>query len=165
MEQVAHKTAQGVKPQTNEKATADEAKKAADFKAKKAEAAKRFAENQKKRKEDLITYSKKLIELHTAKKINLPEDVATFFGNIANPPVKAASASASRAGFFEKVFGNEAKVGDSITLLDYMKKTLQAKGQLDKAVKQWAEKGTVVEFVEDKAQPFNSKYVIKAIAK
>ena len=63
------------------------------------------------------------------------------------------------------LFGNEAKVGDSITLLDYMKKTLQAKGQLDKAVKQWAEKGTVVEFVEDKAQPFNSKYVIKAIAK
>ena len=163
MEAVANKTAQGVKPQTNEKATADEAKKAADFKAKKAEAAKRFAENQKKRKEDLVTYSKKLMDLHTAKKINLPEDVATFFGNIANPPVKAASAS--RAGFFEKVFGNEAKVGDSITLLDYMKKTLQAKGQLDKAVKQWAEKGTIVEFVEDKGQPFNSKYVIKAIAK
>ena len=164
MEAVANKTAQGVKPQTNEKASVDEAKKAADFKAKKAEAAKRFAENQKKRKELFTSSMKKLDDLIKTKKITgVPEDLAKYIADVANPPVKAASAS--RAGFFEKVFGNEAKVGDSITLLDYMKKTLQAKGQLDKAVKQWAEKGTIVEFVEDKGQPFNSKYVIKAIAK
>lgn len=162
MEQVANKT--NVKSQAAGNAVAPKsAEKDAEFKAKKAAAAKKFAENQKKRKEELVKHAKVLTDLQSKGTIKMPEDTAAFFAAIANPPVKAAGTS--RTDFFEKVFGNEAKVGDSITLMDYMKKTLQAKGTIDKAIKTWAEKGIVVEYQENKAEPFNSKYVIKAMPK
>ena len=65
--------------------------------------------------------------------------------------------------FFNKVFGDSPKVGDKITLLDYMKKTLKAKADLDKAVKGWAEKGIVVEF-KDAANKLEATYTIVKLA-
>ncbi|MBR6135561.1 MAG: hypothetical protein IKQ22_03655 [Clostridia bacterium] len=131
------------------------AKDDAAFKAKKAEAAKRFAENQKARKEGV----KKLAEELKAKNLieKLSPENQKIIEDILNPATRSGFGGQS---FFNKVFGDSPKVGDSITLLDYMKKTLQAKGKLDKAVKDWAEKGIVVEFTE-KPNQLESVYTIK----
>lgn len=131
------------------------AKDDAAFKAKKAEAAKRFAENQKARKEGI----KKLFEELKAKGIveKLAPEHQKLINEVLTGPARTGFGGQS---FFNKVFGDSPKVGDSVTLLDYMKKTLQAKGKLDKAVKDWAEKGIVVEFTE-KPNQLESVYTIK----
>lgn len=127
----------------------------AAFKAKKAEAAKAFAARQKERKEGI----KKLFEELKAK--NLIEKLAPEHQKLIND-VLAGPARSGFGGqsFFNKVFGDTPKVGDHITLLDYMKNTLQAKGKLDKAIKEWAEKGIVVECTE-KPNKLESVYTIK----
>lgn len=137
--------------QKNEHAVKDDAA----FKAKKAAAAKKFAENQKARKEML----KKLCQYLKDQKIydKLAPEYQKFVDDVLAGPARTGFGGQS---FFNKVFGDEPKVGDSITLLDYMKKTLQAKGKLDKAIKEWAEKEIVVEFTE-KPNQLESVYTIK----
>lgn len=159
MEKVANTQSQvtGSAQKNEHKATND-----AEFKAKKAAAAKAFAERQKQKKEAAIENAKKLIELHTKGTIKLPEDLFKFYNDLANPVVRAAGGSTS--SFINKVFGDEPKVGQSITLLDYMKKTLKSKADLDKAVKLWAEKGIIVEF-KAAANQLESTYTIKALPK
>ena len=44
-----------------------------------------------------------------------------------------------------------------------MKKTLQAKGKIDKAIKDWAEKGIIVEY-KAAANQLESTYEIKKLA-
>jgi len=128
----------------------------AAFKAKKAEAAKAFAARQKEKKENLIKFSKELIEKGIVDKLSA--EAKAFFTAAANPtPARSGFGGQS---FFNKVFGDTPKVGDHITLLDYMKNTLQAKGKLDKAIKEWAEKGIVVECTE-KPNKLESVYTIK----
>lgn len=137
-----------------------DAKKEAEFKARKAAAAKAFSERQAALKVDRAEAIKELKALADAKKISLD----------AMPKTKAwiEKETAVRAGnggtpFFNKVFGESPKVGDKITLLDYMKKTLKAKADLDKAVKGWAEKGIVVEF-KDAANMLEATYTIVKLA-
>ena len=138
------------------------ADKDAEFKAKKAAAAKAFAERQKERKAAIVENAKKLIDLDAKGTIKLPEDLKKFYNELANPVVRTAGGSTS--SFINKVFGDEPKVGQSITLLDYMKKTLKSKADLDKAVKLWNEKGIVVEF-KAAANQLESTYTIKALPK
>ena len=162
MEKVAN-TNTNTKPQAqtaqkNEHA----ADKDAEFKAKKAAAAKAFAERQKEKKAGIVENAKKLIDLDAKGTIKLPEDLKKFYSELANPVVRTAGGSTS--SFINKVFGDEPKVGDSITLLDYMKKTLKSKADLDKAVKLWNEKGIVVEF-KAAANQLESTYTIKALPK
>lgn len=141
--------------QGNAKAEAKSAADDAAFKAKKAEAAKRFAENQKKRKEDLVKFSKELIEKKLIEKLS-PEAVK-FFTDAANPA--AHTGGFGGTSFFNKVFGDTPKVGDKITLLDYMKKTLKSKADLDKRVKEWTEKGIIVT-VKEAANQLETTYEI-----
>ena len=161
MEKVANTNA--VKSQVAGSAQKNErtAEKDAEFKAKKAAAAKAFAERQKERKAAIVDNAKKLIELHTKGTIKLPEDLLKFYSDVANP-VKTGGFGGGQS-FFNKVFGDEPKVGDKITLLDYMKKTLQAKGKIDKAIKDWAEKGIIVEY-KAAANQLESTYEIKKLA-
>lgn len=154
MEQVANKNT-NVKPQTNDHAAAKDAAKDAEFKAKKAAAAKAFNERQAEKKANLVKFSKELIAKNLLDKVS-PE-CKKFFEDCANPTVQR---SGNGSSFFNKVFGDAPKAGDKITLLDYMKKTLKAKADLDKAVKGWAEKGIVVEFKEDSANLLNSTYTV-----
>jgi hypothetical protein len=163
MEKVAN--TQNVKPQAQTAAAQKNehaANKDAEFKAKKAAAAKAFAERQKEKKAAIVENAKKLIDLDAKGTIKLPEDLKKFYSEIANPVVRTAGGSTS--SFINKVFGDEPKVGQSITLLDYMKKTLKSKADLDKAVKLWNEKGIVVEF-KAAANQLESTYTIKALPK
>lgn len=160
MEKVAN--TQNVKPQTGATPAAQKnehaAEKSADFKAKKAAAAKAFAERQKERKENLIKFAKEVIANKGFE--SLSAEAKKFFNDCANPVVRTAGGS--NQSFINKVFGDTPKVGDSITLLDYMKKTFKSKADLDKAVKLWAEKGIVVEF-KAAASQLESTYTIKAL--
>ena len=134
------------------------ADKDAAFKAKKKAAAKAFAERQKERKENLVKFAKEVIANKGFE--SLSAEAKKFFNDCANPVVRTAGNS--NQSFINKVFGDAPKVGDSITLLDYMKKTFKSKADLDKAVKLWAEKGIVVEF-KAAANQLESTYTIKAL--
>ena len=135
-------------------------KKEAEFKAKKAAAAKAFAERQAALKVDRAEAIKELKALADAKKINLDTMPKTKAWIEKETAVRTGNGGVS---FFNKVFGDSPKVGDKITLLDYMKKTLKAKADLDKAVKGWAEKGIVVEF-KDAANKLEATYTIVKLA-
>lgn len=161
MEKVANTQTQAkpqAKPQTNEKAVAKSAEDQAAFKAKKAEAAKRFAENQKARKEALVKAAHELADKKILEKLT-PES-QKFFNDILNP---AKSSGFGGTSFFNKVFGDNPKVGDSINVLDYLKKTMKSKADLDKRVKEWAEKGITVE-VKEAANPLETTYTITKLA-
>lgn len=134
------------------------ANKDAEFKAKKAAAAKAFAERQKARKENLVKFAKEVVANKGFE--SLSAEAKKFFNDCANPVVRTAGGS--NQSFINKVFGDAPKVGDSITLIDYMKKTFKSKADLDKAVKAWAEKGIVVEF-KAAANQLESTYTIKAL--
>lgn len=158
MEKVAQ-TNEKAQAQVNEKAAAKDAAKEAEFKAKKAASAKKFAENQKIRKENLVKFSKELIEKKLIEKLS-PE-AQKFFNDAANPA--SHTGGFGGASFLNKVFGATPKVGDKITLLDYMKKTMESRAKLDKYVKDWATKGIVVE-VKEAANQLETTYTITKLA-
>lgn len=154
MEQVK---AQGAKvAQTNEHA-ADKAVMTPEQKAKKAEAAKAFNARQADLKAKAKVAAEKLKAFADEKKVTLPKEVTDWID--AQLTVRVGGGN-NGSSFFNKVFGDSPKVGDKITLLDYMKKTLKAKADIDKRVKEWAEKGIVVEYKEDSANLLNSTYTI-----
>ena len=72
---------------TQNAGTAKAVKNDAEFKAKKAEAAKKCIERKKERAAAIVTEAKWLIAQAEAKKINLPEDKLNFWKGIANPTV------------------------------------------------------------------------------
>lgn len=160
MEKVANTNA--VKSQVPAQKNERSAEKDAEFKAKKAAAAKAFAERQKQKKEDAVKHAKAILEgVEEGTIKGISEDTIKFLQGVANP-VKTGGFGGGQS-FFNKVFGDDPKVGDKITLLDYMKKTLQAKGKIDKAIKDWAEKGIIVEY-KAAANQLESTYEIKKLA-
>ena len=145
-----------VKAQANENAKAKDAAKTEEFKAKKAAAAKAFAERQKERKAAIIELAKDVVASKVIDKLK-PEN-QKLINDILNPA--KSSGGFGGQSFFNKVFGATPKVGDSVKLFDYMQKTLEGKAKLDKYVKEWAEKGIVVE-VKPAADIRETLYIIK----
>lgn len=161
MEKVANtKPTAEVKPQANEHAAAVDAEKLAKFKEQKKAAAKAWKERKDKEAADRVENAKKLIDFLGNKKVELPSELASFLSGLANPVVHSNGGGNS---LFNKIFGDSPKVGDSVTLMDYMKKTLKSKADLDRYCKIWAEKGTILEF-KPAANMLESTYTIKALA-
>lgn len=150
-----------VENQKNEHAAAVDAEKDKKFKEQKAAAAKKFKEKKAAEKLDNQDAAKKVIDLLQKEKKwdALEEKTKATLTRLANP---AAGSSSSGSSFFNKVFGDNPKVGDKIKLIDYLKNTMRAKADLDKYVKEWAKKGTIVEFKQE-ANMLESTYTIKAI--
>lgn len=144
----------------NGTAKAVDKKNDAEFKAKKAEAAKKCIERKKERAAAIVEEAKWLISQVEAKKINLPEDRLNFWKGVANPTI---AHSAGGSTLLNKAFGDAPKVGDSVTLLDFMKKTMKSKSEMDRFVKKAAEKGIVIEFTQ-KPNMLESTYTIKKLA-
>lgn len=142
--------------QVNAHAQENDAAKVAAKKAAKAASAKAFSERQAALKVERQAAIKALQDFAAKNKVTLPEVVTKWIEKET-----ATRSSSSSNAFFNKVFGESPKVGDKVTLLDYMKKTLKAKADLDRYVKQWAEKGIIVEFTENKGDVHNSTYTIK----
>lgn len=167
MEQVTNKntntnTNTNVKPQANDHAAVKDAAKLEEFKVKKAAAAKAFNERQAAIKAERVEAIKELKALADAKKINLDTMPKTKAWIEKETAVRTSGGSGNN--FFNKVFGDSPKVGDKITLIEYMKKTLKAKADLDKYCKQWAEKGIVVEFKDNPANMLEATYTIVKLA-
>ncbi len=139
----------------NENAAAKEAAAKEALKESKAKSSKKFLLKQKELKVERANAIKKLQEWASNSKVELPAEVKAWI-------VKETTTNRVVVGqaFFHKVFGTAPKVGDSVTLLQYMKSTLKAKADLDKAIKNWAEKGIVVEYKVDNNNMLNSTYTI-----
>ena len=110
---------------------------------------------------ELIKHAKEIVQLVKTNQVELSEETFNFFNNIVLENEK--SLRPAKIELFEKLFGNAPKVGDSISLLDYMKKTFNTKAFIERHIKLWAEKGIIVEYEEDKINDLNSLYVIKAL--
>ena len=141
-------------------AAKEDVAKTEEFKAKKREAAKKCADRKKERAAQLTEKAKALVALIEAKKVNLPAEDVEFWKGLANPTVTRA---ASGTSFLNKVFGDSPKVGDKITLMDFMKKTMQGKSQFDKQVKALAEKGIIIEY-KAAANMLEATYTITKLA-
>lgn len=132
-----------------------------DAKLKKREAAKRHQEKVKADAQDRTEAAKALIA-HLKDDMGiwdkLSEEMCAFLEKLAYPkPANSTSA------VFVKLFGDKAKVGDSITLADAFAKTLKGKPALDTLVKKWADKGTIIVFTENKEDMLKSTYTIEAL--
>jgi Seryl-tRNA synthetase len=141
--------------------TGTDAQKLEEFKQKKREAAKRCKENKAKAKEEIIAESKALID--ELKKAGLWDKVSekgrALLDKLANP----AASNGNTQSLFRTLFGDNPRVGTSITLKEAFDKTLKGKSNIDHYVKKWAEKGTIISFKKDEANMINSVYTIEAI--
>jgi hypothetical protein len=138
------------------KEVADKAEKA---RLAKNEAAKRFTERKREERKTRIENAQKFIDILKKKNIwkDVPEDLQKWMQDVATPK------SFGTTSLFTQLFGDAPKVGDKISLMEAMTKTLKGKTDIERAAKGWAEKGTIVEF---KAAPklIDSVFEIKTLA-
>lgn len=140
--------------QANENVAAKEA----DKKALRREQIRRaVARNSRKRKEFKQSTMRLVREIADAKLLpQFSQDSQDFIKRLLRNP-------AAREGtLFNKVFGAEAKIGDSITLEEFMKKTLLAKSRLDGYLLRWKAQGIEIE-VKTQEKILDTVYTITKI--
>lgn len=142
--------------------TAEE--KAAEFKKKKIEAAKRFKERRAAEKVENVANATATIDWLKQQKLydKMPDNLKKFLERIAKPTQQGPLNTAS---IFSKLLGVNPKIGDSFTLVDVIEKTNKGKADIDKLVKKWADNGYVVEFTPNPKKLIESAYTLKAINK
>ena len=126
---------------------------------KKAEQAKAYKAKCAAVKEERAKIAKETLEYIQANKIKLPDSAIDMLTKLSRPNDRTAISGT----FFEKVFGGAPKVGDKVTLRDYLQSTYESKHKLDGYVKQWAAKGIVIKFTENASAPLDSTYVIEKL--
>lgn len=123
-------------------------------------AAKRFAENKKKRAEAAVKAAEalkaELVKLGMFDKLS--EGSKKFIEGIVNP----VHTGFSGTSVLVTVFGANPKVGDTVTLQEVFQKTLKGKSSFDAVIKRWEEKGIEVEYKEEK-DVLKSTYTIKKL--
>ena len=129
------------------------------LKEKKAASAKAWKERKDKEAAERSETAKKLIKFLEDKKVELNDEYKDLLNFIANPAAKRGSST----GLLYTVFGDSPKVGDKITVIDMITKTLKGKAEFDRFVKQQAEKGVIIEFTENKEDKLKSTYTIKKL--
>ena len=142
---------------------ADVVEKSEKFKEMKREAAKRFKEKRAAERNAMFEHGKKLYEVLKDKpEFNeLDEETRKWLESLANPQ---AAGGFNNVSVFSKLFGDTPSVGQSITLIDAMTKTLKGKADLNKLTKKWAEeKGIIVTFNANADDIFQSTYVIEKL--
>jgi hypothetical protein len=63
-----------------------------------------------------------------------------------------------------KLFGDSPQVGMKITIQDVFSKTMKGVQQMNGLIRKWSEKGIVVKYTHNEAEPFKSTYEIVSIA-
>ena len=71
--------------------------------------------------------------------------------------------NAQRGSVLGILYPDGVKVGAVVTLGDAMGRTLKGEQTLKHYMKNWAEKGIVVDYVKDKSNPLKSTFTIKAL--
>lgn len=156
---VAGVVGKGIEPKLDGKSTVA-VDKDAKFKEMKNAAAKRFKERRAADRAAQVEKATKFIErLKTVKlwdKLTPEEQGFLTSLTVVKAPVQ-------NGGLFNKIFGENPKVGDSVTLRGAFEATTKGKSTLDLKCKEWAKKGIVVAYKPDAADLFNSKYVIEKL--
>lgn len=139
------------------------AKKLAEFKQKKKEAAERFKEARAKEKAERIEGAKKLIA--TLKDNGLWDELEEEHHTFLNSLVAAGnSQNAGGMSFFTKMFGADAKVGTSVTLREAFERTLKGQNNIDFYVsKKWPEKGIIVKVEKNDENVLETTYTIESL--
>lgn len=123
---------------------------------KKAEQAKAYKAKQNALKEERAKIAKETLEYIEKNKIKFPDSAIDMLTKLSRPNDRTAISGS----FLEKVFGSAPKIGDKITLRDYLQKTYESKHKLDSYVKEWAKKGIEIKFTENASAPLDSAYEI-----
>ena len=64
---------------------------------------------------------------------------------------------------FMQMFGDDPRVGDTLTLKDIFDRTLKGKSTIDAQVKRWAERGIIIKCTENAEHPLETTYTLKAL--
>ena len=90
------------------------------------------------------------------RKIQVPQEYTDLLNDLVTPvkPVK---------GSISDLFGVDYKVGSSITLGDYIRKTLNGRRELNNKIKQWEKKGIKISVTKDDNNELNTKYTIAVL--
>lgn len=139
-----------------------QAKKLAEQKARKLANDKRLKELHKQEAADRVKKAGALVAYMKQNKLfeKLSPDFQDFLNKLANPPV-----SRSTVSVFDILFGENAKVGTTVTLMEAFQKTMKGKAQIDHFIeKKWKPAGIIVEFENDANNLLNSKYILKKLA-
>ena len=154
---------QVVDPMTSEvDAEQTAAEKLEAFKQAKREAAKRHAEKVANEKVERREKCAAIIDYMKSQGYwdGMAEDLKQF---LVNQSTAASSVTGNNQSTFVKIFGSNPTVGQSISLMEVFQKTLKGKSAIDHSVKQWAEKGIIVSFAENKDNIFDSVYKIESL--
>lgn len=138
-----------------------EADKAEKFKLQKKEAAKRFKEKKKKEAEErLANYNKFLASIKASGTYDkFTDEEKQLLESFTKPVTKTSN---NTSGLFVTLFPN-AKVGDSITLMEAFQRSMQGKPKIDSYVKKWVDKGIVIKYTANQENVMNSTYTIEAL--
>jgi hypothetical protein len=79
------------------------------------------------------------------------------------PGVRTGGGGFGGTPVFNKLFGEHPAVGDKITIKDVFDRTMKGVQQMNSLIRKWGEKGIVVKYTHNEAEPFKSSYEITAI--
>lgn len=134
-----------------------------EFKQKKREAAQRFKERRAAEKEERRALSASLMEY--LKNEGFWDQLSDEHKNFLQGMCSAATAQHNNNNsLFNKIFGDNPQVGDTVTLREAFERTLKGKNNIDFYVKKWLEKGIVVSFEENTENLMESVYKIDSLA-
>lgn len=121
-----------------------------------------WKKKEQEKRENRKKGAKEILDLLDKNKLfdKLSDNAKTTIQALANANTEIG---APKGNTFAAMFGPTPKVGQSVTLLEVMSKTLKGKGVIDAYVKTWKEKGIVVEYTADAKDPVKSTYTIKAL--
>jgi hypothetical protein len=80
----------------------------------------------------------------------------------AVPPAQRTG-GANGPSFFQQVFGNDPQVGAVVDLKTVLNSTLKGISEINKAIRDWAKKGTIVDLTMNKADALQSTLTLTAI--
>jgi hypothetical protein len=138
----------------------------ASKKAKKNEAAKRFKERKvekaKRQYENSLSLRDELAKAGFMDKLST--ESKNFILSLCKDPTERVVATGfGGPSVFVTLFGDNAKVGDKLTLQQVFNKTYKGKSTMDVWLKRWDEKGIKVSFAPNKDAFLESVYTITAL--
>jgi hypothetical protein len=138
-----------------------------EFLARKREASKRFQERKAKKAKEQYENGLALRDELVNEGIfeSLSKESRDFVLELCQDPATKAESPRGIAGpsVFTTLFGDNPKVGDTLTLEQVFNKTYKGKATMDTWLKRWSEKGISVSFTPNKEKFLESIYRIDAL--
>lgn len=129
-------------------------------KAQQRNAAKRYYERRKNISATLVQRAQEIVNKlkNNGEWDTLDYDVRELLSDMSDP-----YSSYIREPLFIKLYGDNACVGDTVTLGDVVSKSVLGKAGIDKAIARWASRGIVIEYKHNCYNVLDSTYTIKAL--